>query len=130
MKESAVQSHVRLELAKIGPFWRNNVGACQDATGRLIRYGLCNDTAQLNKRIKSSDEIGITPVLITPEWFGQILGVFTAVEIKRSGWTYNPNDEHEIAQKRYHDIVRESGGFAGFARAPADIYPIVRRRLW
>lgn len=128
MNEAAVQTHTRLEFAKIGPCWRNNVGAAEDATGRLIRYGLGNDSAQLNRVIKSSDLIGITPVTAYLQSAGWVtLGVFTALEIKASDWTMRPGDERAIAQQRFHEIVREVGGFAGFVTKPEDIHGIIRR---
>lgn len=130
--EAAVQQHVRLAFADIGPMWRNNSGACTDQTGRLIRYGLGNDSAQLNKEIKSSDLIGITPTLIQPHMVGYWLGVFTALEVKPSGWTFpapTNKEEHAraSAQAKFHDIVRQSCGYAGFVTDPADIARIIGR---
>ena len=80
MLESAVQSHTRLELARSGALvWRNNVGACEDQSGRIIRYGLCNESSQMNRSLASSDLIGIVPVVIQPHHVGRTLGVFTAL---------------------------------------------------
>jgi hypothetical protein len=116
MKESAIASHVRLFAAQSGvQLWRNNVGACVDSTGRMIRYGLCNDSAALAKRIKSSDYIGITPVTIQPFHVGTIFGIFTAVETKAEDWVFSGSDDRAVAQKAFHDIVTQSGGLAGFA---------------
>ena len=102
--ETVVQQRTRLEFARIGPMWRNNVGACTDDTGRLIRYGLGNDSAQLNAVIKSSDLIGITPVAAflasTGRW--ERLGVFTALEIKASDWRFSERDERATAQRKFH----------------------------
>lgn len=124
--ESAVQSLTRQAFAYVGPVFRNNVGACEDKTGRQVRYGLGNDSAQLNAQIKSSDLIGITPVLaFVPSRGWQTLGVFTALEIKASDWRFSPGDERAVAQKRFHDIVRQAGGYAGFVVHPSDIYPII-----
>jgi hypothetical protein len=63
----------------------------------------------MNQRIKSSDLIGITPVLITQEMVGYRLGVFTAREIKRPGWVYT-GQPREVAQQRFGDIVIAHGG--------------------
>lgn len=124
--ESAIQTAVRLELAKRNcQMWRNNVGACVDQDGRHIRYGLCNESKQLNEKIKSSDLIGITPVSITPQMVGQVLGVFTAIETKREGWHMTPGDERAKAQAAYHDIVRAVGGYAGFATCEDDLLRII-----
>lgn len=129
MKESATASHIRLDAAQQNiDLWRNNNGAFKDEkTGRWIRYGLCNDSASLNKQIKSSDLIGITPVMITPEMVGTVVGVFTAVETKPSGWELKPGDDRGLAQKRFHDIVKRAGGFAGFASTVAQFRRIIGR---
>lgn len=125
--EETVQNHARLFLAKVGCHaWRNNVGVLPNPhTGTPVRFGLANESKQQNKKIKSSDIIGITPVKITPEMVGRTLGVFTAVEVKKEGWKQNPNNEHEKAQEKYHEIVRESGGFAGFAQSVNDVAKIL-----
>jgi len=126
MSETGVASHVRLDAANRGvDLWRNNVGALLDVNGRPVRYGLANDSKKMNKRIKSSDLIGLTPVMITQDMVGQILGVFTAVETKRDDWVFKPNDERAVAQKAFHDIVRTAGGYAGFATSVSDFRKII-----
>jgi len=128
--ESTVQNLTRLEFAynvPAGQLYRNNSGAFQDESGRWIRYGLANDSTALNREIKSSDLIGITPVQIQPYMVGYWLGVFTAFECKPSDWVQRPGDERAAAQARFHDLVRGACGFAGFVRQPADIYPIIGR---
>lgn len=130
MHESTVSNHVRDAAARQRvPLWRNNVGACEAVDGRQIRYGLCNESAKMNKEIKSSDLIGITPLLITPAHYGMILGVFTAVETKRTGWHQTAGDTHAAAQANFHRIVRENGGFAGFATCPEDLAAIIGRSV-
>lgn len=117
MRESAAASHIRLFAAKNAiELWRNNVGVLLDETGRPVRYGLANESAQLNMRVKSSDYIGITPVYITERMLGRIAGIFTAVETKNTDWQFRASDERAVAQKAFHDIVRRAGGRAGFAR--------------
>jgi hypothetical protein len=127
--EAAVQQQVRLAMAQAGcQIWRNNSGACMDERGRMIRYGLGNDSAQLNAHIKSSDLIGITPVQAYVEGRGWgLLGVFTALEVKASGWRMTPGDERAIAQQRFHELVREAGGYAGFVTDPGEIGRIIGR---
>ena len=128
MKESATASHIRLDAAQLGiPLYRNNCGAFQDDTGRWIRYGLCNDSPKLAKNVKSSDFIGITPVLITSDMVGQTIGVFTAIETKKSDWRMTPSDERAIAQEAFHDIVKHVGGFAGFASTVEEFRRIIKR---
>lgn len=127
MKEAGVASHIRLEAPKRNvELWRNNVGVLVDARGRPVRFGLANDSSKLNKKIKSSDLIGITPVRITPDMIGQVIGVFTAVETKKEDWKFNTNDERAVAQKKFHDIVKKSGGYAGFASSVKDFLHIIK----
>lgn len=127
MRESPVQQRAMLEMANNGALvQRNNVGACMDSTDRLIRYGLMNDSKKLNEQFKSSDLIGIQPVLITSKMVGSWMGVYVAIECKHSDW--NPLktlDAHERAQAAYHDLVRRHGGRAGFATGVDDVRRIL-----
>ncbi len=128
MKESPVQQRIRLDAAYAGTdLWRNNSGALPDRNGRLVRYGLCNDDPALNKRIKSSDLIGVTPLFIMPQHVGQVVGVFTAIECKQEGWRFNPSDERVVAQAAFHAIVTRAGGYAGFATCVEDYRKIIKR---
>lgn len=112
--ETAVQNAQRLHASKVGArMWRNNSGAYKDRRGRLVRYGLCNDSEVLNEAIKSSDLVGCTPVRVTLDMVGSIIGQFTAVECKRVGWTWTGN-EHERAQLAYLTLVYSLGGRAFF----------------
>ena len=98
--EAGASQRITLEAAKEGTLlMRNNVGAMQDDTGRVVRFGLANVSKTMNKKVKSSDLIGITPVTITMEMVGYKLGVFTAIEVKAPGWTWSGND-HETAQRK------------------------------
>ncbi len=112
--EQAVQQRVRLKSSQQGRrMWRNNVGAVTAEDGRHIRFGLANESAPQNKILKSSDLIGVTPVVITPEMVGQTVGVFTAFEIKREAWHFT-NSEREQAQLAFINLVNSLGGIAGF----------------
>lgn len=113
--ESRQQSLVRLDSAANGVWLsRNNVGALPDRTGRMVRYGLCNETAEQNKRIKSSDLIGVRPVLIEAKHVGGIIGQFVARECKHESWTYK-GDAHELAQLNFINFICAKGGDAKFA---------------
>lgn len=102
--EAGAQQAVRLEAASLGiVLWRNNSGALQDAEGRWVRYGLCNDSKQLNERFKSADLIGVRPG-----------GQFIAREVKAPGWRYTGTPREE-AQLRWLELVRTLGGDAQFA---------------
>lgn len=119
--EAWAQSAIRLEAAQKGIYlWRNNVGALKDDTGRLVRYGLANDSAQINKRLKSSDLIGLRPFLIQPEHVGRLFGQFVAREVKEPGWTFR-GDDRETAQQTFIHLVQTNGGDAAFATGPGSL---------
>ncbi len=108
--ETAVSNRVRMNAAKEGMLlWRNNVGAYKDGDGNFVRYGLCNDTKQLNEKIKSSDLIGIKRRTIVQADVGTVIGQFAAREAKHYGWKYT-GTAHEIAQLAYGKIVISNGG--------------------
>lgn len=115
VSEAAIQSLVRLEAARKGiKLWRNNVGVLvNEKTGQPVRYGLANDSVNLNKVIKSADLIGWRPVLITPEHIGSRIAQFVSRECKRPGWKFG-GDEHERAQLRWAEAVTADGGDAKF----------------
>jgi hypothetical protein len=112
--EAFIQSQVLLEAPRVGArLWRNNVGACEDKTGRIIRYGLANESKQQNKICKSSDLIGIKPILITREMVGSTVGQFVAREVKHPNWSYK-GDDHEVGQLNFLQIIVALGGDAQF----------------
>ena len=113
--EAAVQSAVRLEASRSGCLlFRNNVGAGLMDTGSFVRFGLANDSAQLNARLKSADLIGIRPVVITSCMVGRTIGVFLSREVKAAGWKYR-GTEREQAQLRWAELIISMGGDAAFA---------------
>lgn len=123
LSEGNVQQQIRIAAAQHGtPLLRNNSGACLDQNGRMIRYGLGNDSAKLNKSFKSSDLIGIWPVTVTPEMVGQRLGVFFAVEVKTPGWKFRQSDARAVAQQNFLNWVSNNGGVAVFATKESDIW--------
>lgn len=112
--EAAVGSHTRLNVAKAGGLlWRNNVGAMQDASGNFIRFGLANESKAVNAKVKSSDYVGIMPILISPEHVGMTIGQFIAIETKEPGWKFSGN-AREIAQRKYLELVVSRGGRGSF----------------
>lgn len=121
MSESDVQARVRLAASQAGDvLWRNNSGVLRDERGVPVRFGLCNDSAQLNAHTKSSDLIGIRRVVVTPDMVGRTVGIFYAREVKRAGWRYT-GTPREVAQLRFIEAVVAMGGDAGWATSPADI---------
>ena len=112
--ESHVQQEVRLEASLRGyRLFRNNLGACMDTHGNFIRYGLANDSKAMNRRIKSSDLIGIKPLMIEPRHVGTIVGQFMAREVKRENWKYS-GSKIEQAQLRFIELIISLGGDAAF----------------
>lgn len=126
--ETAIANQTRRDFAFIGPMWRNNVGALLDARGVPVRYGLANESKAENAKVKSSDLIGITPTLVTLEMVGSVVGIFTALETKKSDWVFNSDPKiRDTAQLNFHNIVRNAGGYAGFVSDPKDIAQIIGR---
>lgn len=115
LSEAAVQNNLRLEGARKGVrLFRNNVGACYDEDRNFIRYGLANESTQVNKVIKSGDLIGIRPLLVTPQMVGHIVGQFVSREAKPGDWRFG-NTEREQAQLRWIQLITSLGGDASFA---------------
>lgn len=90
--------------------WRNNTGALEDKTGRIVRYGLCKG---------SSDLIGYRSLVITPEMVGQRVAVFAALEVKDKG-------RLTAEQAQFLDVVRRAGGIAAEVRSVADAEAALR----
>lgn len=117
--EAWVQSAVRLEASEKGHHLaRNNVGALKDKTGRVVRFGLLNDSPALNEKIKSSDLIGWRSVVIAPQMVGFKIAQFMARECKEPGWQFSSADNHHVAQQAYINMVNAAGGDAAFVTAP------------
>lgn len=105
--EDQVQQEIRLEAAKHGIIlWRNNSGVLEDKTGRPIRYGLANESSQMNEHFKSADLIGFTSQ-----------GQFVAIEVKKEGWKPKTLNERETAQKAFIDFCLARSCIAGFANS-------------
>lgn len=112
--EARVQSEVRLAApAKRMRLFRNNKGALPDRRGVPVRFGLCNDTEAVGKRMRSADLIGWRTVTITPAMVGSDIAQVTSLECKPENWTYR-GDEHEEAQARWAAMVVADGGYAKF----------------
>lgn len=119
--ETPVSQAIQLAAPKHGMrLWRNNNGAAYSPDGRLVRYGLCNESKKISKQLKSSDLIGITQYVIKPEDVGKTFGIFTSVEVKREGWKYT-GTAREVAQLAWINLIKLFGGFAFFATKPEDL---------
>lgn len=122
VSEASVQSQARVIASQVGMrLWRNNVGVLpQPETGTPIRFGLANDSAQINKVLKSGDLIGIRPFVIQHYHIGSVIGQFVSFEIKRAGWKYSGTDR-ERAQEAWAALVTSLGGVARFISDPTAI---------
>jgi len=113
MSEADLYARVKLEYEKRGvKLWRNNSGAVK-IDNRFVRFGLANESAALNDVFKSSDLIGIRPLIITQEMVGKTVGQFVAREVKTENWKYK-NTKREKAQKAFIDLINKLGGDADF----------------
>lgn len=126
MLEDEVSQRIQLEAPKVNcKLMRNNSGGFTDSTGRGIRYGLDNISKKHNDTFKSSDFIGITEILITPDMVGKKIGVFTAAEVKKEGWNPKNYDARETAQKNFIDFIKAKGGIAGFCTSVEDFRKMI-----
>ena len=117
--EARVQSLIRIEAAQAGVWLtRNNVGAFMDQeSGRLVRYGLANESKAQNAAIKSADLIGFRKRVILPADVGSTIAQFVSRECKAEGWRYT-GTKREKAQAAWRDFINANGGDAAFASGP------------
>jgi len=121
--EAEIQQRLRLIASDKyhGMLDRNNSGMLPDPnTGRWVRFGLGHESPKDIKIRKSSDLIGITPVCITQEMVGRVMGIYTAVEAKAEGWAPVKLNAHETAQDNFLKQVGRLGGIATFAQSTDD----------
>lgn len=128
ISEDEIQQRIRLEAPKHDiTLWRNNSGVLPNINGTPVRYGLGNDSKKLNDNFKSSDLIGFTPVLITPEMVGRTVAVFTAIEVKSESLKNRKLDKRAIAQTNFITFILKKGGFAGLVHSVDEFLKVVRR---
>lgn len=107
--ESRVQGEIRLAAPEFGGcMLRNNSGGCTDDTGRVIRYGLGNDSKQINDVYKSPDLVGTTPMRIEAHHVGRIIGVATYCEVKEPGWK-SPRQSNKREQAQAAFLTHQAG---------------------
>jgi len=119
--EATISDENKLYISCLnGKLWRNNCGVAFREDGVPVRFGLGNESQKTHDVFRSSDQIGILPVVITPDMVGNTVGVFVAVEDKKSDWTYT-NTKHHRCQKNFLDQVKRLGGIGVFATGTHDI---------
>lgn len=124
-RETTNQADIRDHFCALGwRLWRCNTGVLLDRNGTPVRFGLANDSKEMNAALKPGDLIGWRPRLITPDMVGDVVAQFVSVEAKKSGWTFpRPTNKAEFAhcsaQKRWADMINREGGLAGFMIDPA-----------
>lgn len=94
----------------IGRTLRRSEGTLTLADPRPLHAGLC---------VGSSDVIGWTPVVITPDMVGARVAVFTALEVKTG--RLKATEE----QERFIEAVRAGGGIAGVVRCTEDAVGLI-----
>lgn len=127
------ESEVQAECRLIAPYcdlhlFRNNSGAFTDETGRLVRYGLANDSKALNKKVKSGDLVGWQLTLVTPEMVGRVLPVFASFEIKPEDWKPPRPGTREFVERyepqlAWINLVLRAGGRAKFVTNADQLIP-------
>jgi len=115
MLESEIQNKIKLEASqKKMRLWRNNNGVAFSKDGTPIRFGLANESKKVNEVLKSSDLIGIKPIVITQDMVGKTIGQFVCREVKNSEWKYS-GTKREQAQLNWINLINSLGGDAAFA---------------
>ena len=112
--ERSIQRSIQFNLNKQPGVrvFKNDVGMATLDNGSKIRYGL---------RPGSSDLIGWTSKEITPEMVGNMVAVFTAVEVKKPGGKGASDN-----QKIFIRNVIDAGGIAGIARSVDEAKELIK----
>lgn len=122
--EKNTQTEIQLAVGQHLPnvtLFRNNTG--MGWAGKLIRkYG--NGCVELSDCrplhaglcLGSSDLIGWTSVLITPEMVGRTVAIFTAGEVK----VFKKGSEASDNQLKFLTLVHKCGGIAKIIRSPEE----------
>lgn len=117
--EGKAKENVLLRANQYGArMFCNNTGVAYTDNNRPVFFGLGNDGKKKKTDIRSPDDVGWTPITITPEMVGKTVAVFTAIDSKKAGFVvksnYNENSR-EYGQNKFFQLVIKAGGIAGFA---------------
>lgn len=127
-KETEVVKAAMVRVSKTGTrIFRNNVGTGFQGKPHFGRDGSL--TLQMYRVVKyglvegSSDLIGWTERVITPDMVGKKVAIFTALEGKTAEGAATPEQKNFIVR------VNEAGGLAGVFRSADEAEAIVTRML-
>lgn len=119
-KETLIRKKIQITLSNLGiTTWRNNTGKLRNKEGNFVSYGLC---------VGSSDLIGITPVRITKDMVGKVLGVFIAIELKKE--KKDGGKGLTVEQENFIRHINEQGGISGIARNEEDAIYLINNKKW
>jgi len=124
MREADIQNLIRLKLNEIdgGIYFRGNAG--QAWTGNDITKRGRTVTIRDARPFKSglppgfTDIFGITPIVITPKHVGQVLGIYTGIEVKNKT-KLSPDQKNHILR------LKNAGCLTGVAYCVEDAIKIV-----
>lgn len=136
--EAWAQQQVRFKAGELGAgvLWRNNVGSTPAQSSHQcpacrheyvenhtpLRYGIANDSAQMNKMFASSDLIGIRQYTVQPQDVGRVLGLFWAVEVKAPRVKIDlEKSAHQKRQAAFGALVESFNGVFQFSHGDIDL---------
>lgn len=121
MSEAQVLQKVRMKASKLGArLFRNQVGTYELKDGTIISSGMGKG---------SSDLIGWTPTVITPEMVGTTVALFTAIECKAPKLKPTHKGKQPTPeQQNFINTINRIGGIAGVCWSENDLEPILRRQ--
>ena len=123
--EAKASQSVRLRATAWGArVFRNNSGVLLNEVGVPVRFGVGNESKEINKKMKTGDFIGWTPITITQDMVGKQVAVFTNIEAKAVGFKHRktyPAGSRENGQQNFNNIVNLANGIAGFAADNNDV---------
>lgn len=127
MNEHDIQDQIRIEISRqrLGVSFRTNVGRAW--TGNDIRKNIDGSITIMDPRPFQtglpegySDLTIVTPVVITPEMIGNLIGIAGFLEVKTS------KGKPTAAQLHFIKQMQSLGARAGVARSPRDAIQILR----
>ena len=125
-KELNVQKEILLKIAQFSRMFRNNVGVGWVGKSSPTKdKGLyIQDPRPLKAGLGtgSSDLIGWTTKIVTPEMVGKKIAIFTAIEVKKT-------TKSKASQQQLNFIkqVKLNGGIAGVAHTPETAVDLVSK---